>query len=86
MLTVCMERKRFSLKMVIDSEIEMPSRFYIATLFQLLNVVKDSCFALGWEKNCHADGKINNEMDKWHLGCIKTIFIHESLFFASFMI
>ena len=58
MLTVCMERKRFSLKMVIDSEIEMPSRFYIATLFQLLNVVKNSCFALGWEKNCHADGKI----------------------------
>ena len=58
MLTVCMERKRFSLKMVIDSEIEMPSRFYIAALFQLLNVVKDSCFALGCEKNCHADGKI----------------------------
>ena len=58
MLTVCMERKRFSLKMVIDSEIEMPPRFYIATLFQLLNVVKDSCFALGCEKNCHADGKI----------------------------
>ena len=22
----------------------------------------------------------NNEMDKWHLGCIKTMFIHESLF------
>ena len=35
MLTVCTERKRFSLKMVIDSKIEMPSRFYNATLFQL---------------------------------------------------
>ena len=47
MLTVCTERKRFSLKMVIDSKIEMPSRFYIATRFQLFNLVKDSCFALG---------------------------------------
>ena len=47
MLTVCTERKRFSLKMVIDSKIEMPSRFYIATLFQLFNLVKDSGFALG---------------------------------------
>ena len=47
MLTVCTERKRFSLKMVIDSKIEMPSRFYIATLFRLFNLVKDSCFALG---------------------------------------
>ena len=42
MLTVCTERKRFSLKMVIDSKIEMPSRFYIATRFQLFSFVKDS--------------------------------------------
>ena len=47
MLTVCTERNRFSLKMVIDSKTEMPSRFYIATLFQLFNVVKDCGFALG---------------------------------------
>ena len=46
-LTVCTERKLFSLRMVIDSKIEMPSRFYIATRFQLFNLVKDSCFALG---------------------------------------
>ena len=47
MLTVCTERNRFSLKVVIDSKIEMPSRFYIATLFQFFNLVKDSGFALG---------------------------------------
>ena len=58
MLTVCTKRKRFSLQMVIDSNIEMPSRFYIATVFQCFNLVKDSCFALGWEKNGHADSKI----------------------------
>ena len=47
MLTVCTQRKLFSLRMVIDSKIEMPLRFYIATRFQLFNLVKDSCFALG---------------------------------------
>ena len=47
MLKVCTERKLFSLRMVIDSKIEMPSRFYIATRFQLFNLVNDSCFALG---------------------------------------
>ena len=44
MLTVCTERKLlklFSLKMVIDSIIEMPSRFYIATRFQLFSFVKE---------------------------------------------
>ena len=43
MLTVCTERKLlklFRLKMVIDSIIEMPSRFYIATRFQLFSFVK----------------------------------------------
>ena len=45
MLTVCTERKLLKLlrlKMVIDSIIEMPSRFYIATRFQLFSFVKDS--------------------------------------------
>ena len=76
--------------MVIDSKIEMPSRFYIATRFQLFSFVKDS------EKNVlrpwlreklsrRQQNELfklmsNNEMEKRHLGTLRPCLITNHYF------